>query len=45
MASPDLNPDPPLDFLDEVVALKYLVGSLGNHPMHPTASQFVKKLD
>jgi hypothetical protein len=37
--------DPPLDFKDDVVAFKSLVGSLENPPTWPTHSQFVKKLD
>jgi hypothetical protein len=43
MASPE--PDPPLDFEDEVVTFKELVGSLENPPSCPAFSQCMKKLD
>jgi hypothetical protein len=40
-----VSPKPPPIFEVEIVAFKQLIGSLGNPSIHPTHTQFVKKLD
>jgi hypothetical protein len=39
------TPEPPLSFDAEVTAFNQLIKSLGNPSVHPTHTQFVKKLD